>query len=388
MSTRHLTTITAEEVRLLGAAVTALYIDEVRGQALNLRIVNGGRQWTIETPSSQLMIDIVDPACTANNEGDLALSERVQHFAQCFSEETVSLSIADDSTIVATAGSVTAAIDLVPQRQPVRERWQVRPSATAVVPIQQFWQLLLSARRTPCGVADSAYPTPVPWMQFGDGWVGLHIDWNDFVASRATYRIATLSQEGHTTTTFPLGPIETFISLLLLIEDIEHEILPDVTITVGTVRHDTGNRDVIVLAAGPWRLLVWLVHPLKARWATLVDKQFDLAGLDVIDTDGAEWIVAAEGCEVRVKLHHGHPDIARVSLILVQSVAESLELLRELSQLNASSSGIRYWLENDAVHAAADVYCTALNTLPAAIHQLIAAAEVYEPMLASLGANV
>ena len=77
--------------------------------------------------------------------------------------------------------------------------------------------------------------------------------------------------------------------------------------------------------------------------------------------------------------------MAHVAAALVDSVGESIELLRELGQLNAASTGIRYWLESGTVRAAMDVRCTELGSLVATIHQVGEAAAAYSPMLAALG---
>lgn len=90
---------------------------------------------------------------------------------------------------------------------------------------------------------------------------------------------------------------------------------------------------------------------------------------------------------MRVKLHHGHPDIARVSAVLVASAEESIELLRELGQLNSSSTSVRYWLGGDVVRAAVDVRCTALTTVAEVVHLVGESAARFAPMLAALSST-
>ncbi len=107
--------------------------------------------------------------------------------------------------------------------------------------------------------------------------------------------------------------------------------------------------------------------------------------MQVLDSDETEWVIAGPASGVRVKLHHGHPDVARVSTVLVGSADESIELLRELGQLNAASNGIRYWLADGTVRAAADVRCTELGSLVAVIRDVSEAAATYAPMIAALG---
>lgn len=382
MTERHLTDITPGEILLLNAAMASIDVDEVEGEALYLRTNERGRQWIVEAKTGQLVIDIA-----ANGEHHehrvVPLSERVRRFAECFTDEKITLSIADDSTIVASAGSVTAAIDLVPQRRPEPYPWNIERSASVVAPMSQFVHTMRAARALPTGIGDVTYPMPALWMQFGEGWLGLHVDWTDFLPSRATYRIHVSGQVGQATTSIPHHLIVSYLQMVPPFDEDGDEL--ELTITVGTVRHDGRNRDAMSFEAGEWRLVLWLTHPLAARWSAKLNELLQNAGFEVVDADDTEWIIAGAGTGVRVKLHHGHPDVARVSAALVDSVEESIELLRELGQLNAASTGIRYWLENGTVRAALDVRCTELSSLVAAIHQVDEAAATYSPMIAALG---
>jgi hypothetical protein len=380
---RHLTDITPDEIRLLNAAMASIDADEVEGEALYLRITEQGRQWIVEAKTGQLVIDVADWSGEPDTHGLLPLSERVRRFADCFSDEKITLSIADDRTIVANAGSVTAAIDLVPQRREEPYPWSMHRSASVIVPMFQFFLTLRAARSLPTGIGEVNYPMPPLWMQFGDGWLGLHVDWTDFLPSRATYRIATSAQHGHTTTSIPHNPMEAFLQMVPAFDDNENEL--DLTITVGTVCHEGRDHEAISFEAAEWRLVLWLTHPLAIRWSATVNELLEEAEMQVIDADDIEWVIAGAGAGVRVKLHHGHPDIARVSTVLVGSVDESIEVLRELGQLNAASSGIRFWLEDGLVRAAADVRCTELGSLVTVIRQVDEAAATYAPMIAALG---
>lgn len=384
MTTRHLADITREELQLLGAAASSIDVDEVEGEALYLRLLADGRQWIVEAATGQLVIDVIDESCSGEEEDVFPLSERVRRFADCFTDDTLALSIADDKTIVASAGSATAAIDLIAQKRPTPTSWMMVPSATVAVSMSRFQMLLWSARCLPSGIGEMRYPTPPMWLQFGDGWLGLHVDWSDFLSSRATYRLPTMMQQGHTTTAIPHVLMESFLRHVPTTNDDEEDL--ELSITVGTVRHEGVPRDAIMFEADAWRLVLWLAHPLATRWAARVNEELTTAGIEVLETDDIESIVKSNGVEVRIKLHHGHPDVARVSALLVLSAEESIELLRELGQLNASSSGVRYWLEDGAVRAAADVPCTALATLPCVIRQVAVARATYAPLIAALGA--
>ncbi len=384
MTSTHLADITRVELQLLAAAVGSIDVDEVKGEALHLRVLADGRQWIVESEEGQLVVDIVDESCRGEETETFALSERVRRFADCFADDVVSLSIADDRTIIATAGTATAAIDLVPQQRPTPSGWMIVPSATVAVSLRQFQMLLWSARCLPSGVGDVQYPMPPMWLQFDGDWLGLHVDWTDFLPSRATYRLVTSMHRGHITTSIPHTIIEAFLRHVPMLDDDDEDI--ELCITVGTVRHHGDAREAIMLEAEQWRLVLWLTDAMNTRWATKVNAELAAHGFEVLDNDDVEWLVRDDGVDVRVKLHHGHPDVARISGLLVQSAEETIELLRELGQLNASSTGLRYWLEDGAVRVAADVRCTALPTLGGAVHAVAAATKQYSPLLSALGA--
>jgi hypothetical protein len=125
------------------------------------------------------------------------------------------------------------------------------------------------------------------------------------------------------------------------------------------------------------------VQPLISRWERKVDDE--LGELQVLERNQGTWLIGGFDREVVLQLHHGHPDVVRVSAALIGPVEESLDLLRELSALNAAATGVRFWLEEGAVHAAADVHCTALAALADTVRQVGHAADAFAPMLALLG---
>ena len=133
MTERHLTDITPGEILLLNPAMASIDVNEVEGEALYLQTNADGRQWIVEAKAGQLVIDVADPNGEHHADGLVPLSERVRRFAECFTDEKITLSVADDSTIVANAGSVMAAIDLVPQHRPQPSPWSIERSASVVV---------------------------------------------------------------------------------------------------------------------------------------------------------------------------------------------------------------------------------------------------------------
>lgn len=386
MTTVQLGTITMPEIRVLGAAVNSIDVNEREGEALHLLVRPGGRTWIVEGSTGQLVFGADDPTVTVEQRTWLPVSERIRRFADCFDSELAQLSLVDGVTVVAECVNVSAAIDLVKTNRSQPQPLDFERTAGVVVPLAEFIGLLWSARNMPSGgMGDVKYPTPSMWMQMHDGMLGLHVDWSDFLPSRSTYRMITTRYEGSATVAIPHNTLENFLRQVRAFDDTDDELL--VTISVGTTWHDGTEREVLALEADGWQIALWLVDPLKERWSTDVEKAFDDAGLQVLESDESEWLVAQPTHNVRVKVHHGSPDVARVTALLVTDVEENLELLRELGALNAASSGVRYWLEDGVVRAAADVPCTALNTLAGAVREVSKCAAAYTPMLAMLGAT-
>jgi hypothetical protein len=373
-----ITIITEEELRLLGAAVNSIDVDETKGEAMHLRTAPCCRTWVIEADAGQFVL-VAPDADIDTVAGPFALSERIRRFGDMFDDEPLSLSLADDRTIVATSGDATAAIDLV-DTDLAPTPWDFHADATVTVPFRSFLGMLWSARNMPSGLGDSSYPMPPMWMQIGDGWVGLHVDWTDFLPSRSTYRIRTSHHDGDATVAIPHHLLESFLRL------VPHVLADDemtLHIEVGTVARDHDDRPALQLRCDAWQLTLWLVQPLISRWERKVDDE--LGELQVLERNQGTWLIGGFDREVVLQLHHGHPDVVRVSAALIGPVEESLDLLRELSALNAAATGVRFWLEEGAVHAAADVHCTALAALADTVRQVGHAADAFAPMLALLG---
>lgn len=395
MSSEHVTNIGANEVRLLCATIAAMPLDETLGEALHLRGHDRARQWIVQTSLGQLTLNVGDQYWVDPDVDCLAVSDRVIRFANGFSDQEVCLDIADGNTIVAVVGEVSASVDLVaPGRSPIQP-WSVGTDASTLVPLKDFAIALCAARALPSGVATSLLPTPEMWMMLDQGALWLHVDWADFGLGRATYGVYSGAGLGDVTVGIPHAIVDLFLRSIIDMtggyepdEDDESASVDSITIQVGTVMVDAVPQQAIKFAFDRWSLVVLATNSLKSRWSARVEAELESAGIDIVESDDTEWVVNADGSHVRIKLHHGHPDVARVSSFLVRSVGESLELLRELGQLNSTSTGARYWLEDDAVHCVADVLCTALETLPHLVKEIGAATSRYRPILASLGTPV
>ena len=370
-----ITAVTDAELWLLGAAVASIDVDETKGEAMHLRTTLGRRQWIIEADTGQMVLEVDDPELTETC-GPLALSERIRRFGDMFDDDTLVLSLADDRTVVATSGDATAAIDLVAtDAEP--EPWDFQRDASVTVGFRAFLGMLWSARCLPSGLTDGPYPMPPMWLQVGDGWLGLHVDWSDFLPSRSTYRIRTTRHDGDATVAVPHHLLESFLRKVPDFDGVDDP--TELVIDIGTV----GDRPAMQVRADRWQLTLWLVQPLVNRWQGKVDDE--LGELRVLERGRGTWTIGGFQRDVVLQLHHGHPDVVRVSAALLGPVEETLDLLRELSALNAASSGVRFWLEEGAVHAAADVPCTALGTLADMVRAVGHAADAYAPMLALLG---
>lgn len=373
-----LCTLTSDELRLLGAAVASIDVDETIGEAMHLTLRPGGRTWVMQSGRGQLVLDVRDPGAT-RHLGPLAVSERVRRFADCFDREPATLSLVDDHTVLASSGSTSAAIDLVVGGDGSPEEWEFARLAGCTVDADTFLGLLWSARCMPSGLGEREYPMPPMWMRLGDGVVTLHVDWTDFVDGRSTYRMAVAHGEGDATVAIPHALLENFLRVALAVE----EDAP-LAIEVGQVVEGESTRAALRFSSGDWKFTVWAIDPLLDRWGGRVLEAILEGDIELEDMEDHEWLVRHEGRPARVRLHHRSPDIARVSAVVVTGVGESLDLLRELGSLNAAAAGLRYWLEDDTVHVAADVPCTALHTLAAAVHDVARSAVELAPMLAAL----
>lgn len=383
MSRQHLTSVEPREIRLLHAAVNALDIDETAGEALFLTVCRGAREWMVESSRGQLHAFIRDRDCTLETLTQFALSDRVRLFAEYLDNQPLSLSLADDATVVATAGPASAAIDVVDTPGHRREVHPFTATAEAVVTVRQFIALLGAARCLPAGISDITYPTPPMWFGIADGTIGLHIDWRDFLPSRATYRLAWLRGYGSVTVPIPHRVIDDFLQYVPIDHDITGELDDDMEMSIETGHCTRGDhtRPAVRLSAAEWSIVLYHDDYLLDRWADRIDAEIATSDIEILDHQGPEWMVRQHGTRVRLILHPGHPDVVRVSAVLLEGVDESIELLRELGQLNAASTTVRHWLDDGTVHVAADVPCSSLSTLATTIREVARAVQTYAPML-------
>ena len=202
-----------DEITMLRAAVDTLELSEVAGEALHLERGVGRRVWLVQSRTGQFTYEVPDHDTLPGRP--LAISDRIRRFAAVFTDTPVELSLADDATVVATADTASAAVDLVASHGESPQALRFEATATATVPLMRFHSLMWSARTVPLGIEDPDYPFPPMWLQIADGSIGLHVDWSDFLPSRATYRLGATTHRGSATVANSPLLVETFLARVL-----------------------------------------------------------------------------------------------------------------------------------------------------------------------------
>jgi hypothetical protein len=380
MTTLGVGTLSFDDFILLSAGLCALRSSEVDGEAIHLEAGPTGRRWMVDSQHGQLRIQRSERPEPGSFQGYLPISDRLRHIAGCLTDETIELAVADDDALVVTSGPNVAVIDLVERATGFPTEIEMRVTARATVPMRHLLAVLTAARMMPTGVSFDSYPAPPMWMQIAGDDVGLYVDWFDHLPSRTTFRTAATAVEGTATVAIPHCIIESFLRTLPTVGDDGEDLTMEVSVGSSTSLDD---RPLIRLAGPQWSIAMYLPDPLGDRWGDRVRQVLDDAALPVVDETEAEWVVSSMQQEVRVKLHAGRPDVVRVSGVLLYPAVESVELLRELSQLNAGAIGVRFWLDDEAVRAAADVPCMHLDGLPFAVSSVAQAMRNLAPMIAA-----
>jgi hypothetical protein len=140
------------------------------------------------------------------------------------------------------------------------------------------------------------------------------------------------------------------------------------------------TRVVVVVRADDWSLMSFEADALADRYGSRINEM--LAGEGWKAHQGHhEWQIPMDGATVQVTLHHGHPDIARVSAVVCSDVAESPDLLRELNALNVANSGVRLFLADEMVRAVVDVRLSEFAGLLPAVREVAQQAVKYGELL-------
>lgn len=369
-----LTRVTATELAWLDAA-TALNPDEASGDAIHIRLRSGYRDWLVETRYGQFHACVVDHDLKPPAQIDLALSDRLRWFRE--PDDDLWLGVADDTTAILFDEHTSVAIDLVTTNRTAPTTWTFHTFASADMPFHRFASTIRAARGLPTGVDPTTYPSPPMWLQINPAGVGLHVDWRDFLPSRSTLRMAADAVHGEATAALPHTIAQHFVSELSTVVDGESSLM----VGIGDVETADGLRRAVILQCPEWTLVLWAIEVLAKRWGATVEEQ--LQSFTIVDQEPDEWLMTVDGQAVRVQLHVGHPDTARISTSLGTGFKESLDLLRELGALNAASTGVRFWFDNATLWAATDVECTRLEQLGDAVRAVAKAGHDYGPLIAT-----
>ena len=407
---QSITRISLEETAMLEAA-KALDLQEVKGDAIHLMVGDGSRRWLARTEFGEVSANIGRDASSDHRDGEVAsgeaghptevhlpLSDRVTWFLNSIEDDEPMVGLANGTTAVISGEHTSAAIDLVPWSGPAPVPYEVILEATARLPLTRFAKTLAAARLMPSGVEEIRYPTPPMWLRISDRSVALSVDWRDFAPTGSVYSMDANSVEGSALVAIDHSRIDRFLRGLDSILPIENEsdsvpgMTPEVMIGVGhtsaesDLDADAGtvvSRPMLVIVTDEWRLVLPVVDVVAERWSSQVNEQ--LRGFSVTEVTSASWVVDLEQCVVEIGIHHGHPDQVRVTTCLATGVTDSEDLLRELSTLNAASTGERLWCADECLWAAMDLPCTRIDDLRSAVTQISTVAHKYAPLLAALG---
>lgn len=381
-------TLTADEVSKVCSLAGITNNHEALGEYVWLFLADDHRLWVIDTEAGRAMVRVAGTHHESLHRRWFPLSQRVVQFASSCNGD-VELALAGDS-ITATADGRSAVIDLMRHAGPRPTARERRDIIEVTIDRETFARTLWSARCTPTGADTIGAPMPPMWLQISDGVLALHVDWTDAVGGKATYRMPVTTEgqgEGEAITVSinhqALSRYMTFFSGFA--DDDE-----DLTFTIVDVEHDSHTasttRRAVVIGTDDSDFLTWTIDPLRERWHAPISTLLDEAGITVRDTTGTEWTARIDTTDVRIVLHSGHPDIARISTTVATHVDTTLDLLTEINTLNAAATGVRFWVEDRAVHAAADVRCSELDSLVPSVREVARSAARYAPLVALLGA--
>jgi hypothetical protein len=429
-STQSITRISLEETAML-EAIKAIDLQETNGDAIHLMVRDGRRHWLARTAFGEVSASVDEEASVTDRNSvehredgssdagvHLPLSDRITWFLNSIDDDEPMIGLANGTTAVISGSHTSAAIDLVPWKGPAPQRLEITLEASATMPLTRFARTLAAARLMPSGLEEFRYPTPPMWLRISDRTVVLSVDWRDFAPTGSVYSIDADVVEGSAVVAIDHSRIDRFLRGLDSILPIENEsdsvpgMTPEVMIGVGHAAAVTGvgsgvgsgigetgasdagyaglgttsaglSRTMLVIGTDEWRLVLPVVDVLAERWATQVNDQ--LRGFAATEVTSTSWVVDLEQCVVEVGLHHGHPDQVRVTTCLATGVTDSEDLLRELSTLNAASTGERLWCAEGCLWAAMDLPCTRIDDLRTAVTQISTVAHKYAPLLAALG---
>lgn len=122
--------------------------------------------------------------------------------------------------------------------------------------------------------------------------------------------------------------------------------------------------DPVGIRGEGWGALVPTIDLSAQRWAEQLQAALGDTGCRVTHASPEVWHVQSHGRLIRVALHDGPPEVARLSVVMNRDVRPTEELRELINRANQTLTGVRLWHsdEGDLV-AGADVLCRHLDTL-------------------------
>lgn len=383
MTAPVLFTLASTEADIVAAAFHALDGEEIHGGCVWLRIGTTERQWVVTTSVGRFTCTINEAhAPSPVTNAWLPISDRILTFASLVDSEVGEVRLDDDALIISADG-MSAAIDLVNDPGPEPIASNLEPTAFAVTTLRTFNTLLASARRAPSGGAalgtgPGEVPSPPMWLQIATDQIALHVDWCEVVTSRGTYRATAESTDGNATASIDHARVGAFLRQRFATDDLG-------CLGIGSLTSE-GHHDraAIWISTPDWEFVTWALDPLLERWDTAINNLLGASDVTVMAQRGTEWNLRVEQCDVQLALHHGHPDIARVTGVVATSLDASPAVLHELNDLNIAATVVRYFWADRTVRAVADVRCSELGALIPAIDEVVRAMHTYAYLLGPL----
>lgn len=397
----HLAQLDPGEVRFLSMLSSTLSLDDAGIDALWLRVAPAGRTWLLETPEGRVTYRVAS-AAPADASPDpaiqrwLPIPERIMRVAAAGgpdpSDDAV-LTLVDGTTAVLTCPETSGAIDLVVGAlPPTTHSWIV--SSDVTTPSNRLDGLLWSAYAIPNAMHEQRNrPFPPMWLRLDETGITFHVDWNDAGSGKATFRCEGEFDGEPVTVPIRPNPLHAFLHQITY-QSFAEPPAALCTVSVGEIEFDDDTRTrrrAVEIRHGDAALTLWVADPMVERWGREVEKAIAAADVDVIGNEDSEWLLRSFGVDVRITLHHGHPDHVRASAVVCTGLVETAEVLREVNQLNGVSAGPRFVLSDGTIHAVADVPCHERGQiapmLTRALDAIVTDARRYAPLLGVLTAG-
>ncbi len=369
--------IDPQEIATVRAALLALRCKELQGGCVWLRVDDDQRTWVVANEFGYMCHE-VNQSHDRTTFGWIAISDRLPFFAEAPDHSPVFFDVIDGTAVIAYPG-VSLAIDLVAKAGQGPQIAEFTGDVHTKVSEASFTRIISAARMVPSGGNDIEWPSPPMWLNIDEHHVALHVDWNDIVSSRSTFRVDAQATTGVHEVGSPTVSIAHAIVCGFL-DNVPDSPSDDLLLSVGTDTEDD-DQQLLSLIGDGWELVTKITNPLDERWGERLDTLCAEQPWGVQERRLTEWLITAGNRPVRITLHHGHPDTARVSTPVLSGAEESVELLRELNSINVAAEGRRFVLIDGTVHVIVDTRLSEFVSLIAAVNDVISDAQRFAPLL-------